>query len=855
MPWPFGRSSGDDTDDPSGDAEFGARPPIRVLVASGRPIDLTSTDAAKEARKTRQAWQADAWDYYHEIPELHYGLTFEANCSRRMKIFPAAIPLDEPDSTPVRLDDMSDIPDDLKKAAEDQLKRLGTGPMGTAALLGPMTINWKTAGECYLAGHMPPGGGQEEWSIRSVSQVIPTENGWYMRDSPADQAAPTGSRPPLDPNEWFISRMWRSDSQWPERADSPCRALLHILKELALLTRNVEAAAKSRLAANGILKVPDGLTVTQADQSDDNPVADSFMASFTKALVTPMMDHDSASGVVPIILRGPAEDLALVEHLAFDFKADGTWVALRDEAIARLATGMEIPRTVLTGAEEANHWSAWAISDDTFRHHVEPTVIELCDALTSAFLWVALDAYQQWPPELIRRVLVWYDPVELVSHPDRSKDAFQLHQLDVISDEALRIACGFTENDKPTVVEQLNRAIMTHQRTWPPAIVEAVVRRVDPTLDIETVDQTGSPVDEETEPGKDPENPEEDPENPEHGPPEDAEPPVAEAPPKPGKSKGPAKARVGQVVAFTGRNSTDVSRAITALGGVDRSAGDRVQVAADEQMRRALERTGNTLRTRVRSSPAAAALIDGHPNWMVPAILGEKGVLAVGLPDRPTWDGLHQHWTTTLAAAGVTVRRQVATLARAAGRPLSDSHLSQLTGMQDQHAVDGWEWLSAAMDRMYDRLLYDPLPEQVLPDGKRRTAGALVSMLAVRGALALAGGAFVGVASAGLAENGRPVDRSEMLTGLGSGPDVQGVLATAGVSAGVWMWVHGGTSSQPFLPHVDLDGVEFTGPDDPVLSNSDGWPDGTCWFGDHDGCGCYPVTLWEIGSNSAVDAA
>ena len=85
-------------------------------------------------------------------------------------------------------------------------------------------------------------------------------------------------------------------------------------------------------------------------------------------------------------------------------------------------------------------------------------------------------------------------------------------------------------------------------------------------------------------------------------------------------------------------------------------------------------------------------------------------------------------------------------------------------------------------------------------------------------------------------------------------------LVSAGLeSAGVtprWQWIHSG-NPKDFPPHADLDGVEFTSWDDPVLESAGS---GFEWVGDsfsptngpggpdHNGCGCVAV-LVEGGSS------
>jgi hypothetical protein len=90
--------------------------------------------------------------------------------------------------------------------------------------------------------------------------------------------------------------------------------------ELLLLNRTFRATARSRLNA-GALYLPDGLSVAATadpdypydedgnynEQYNAEEAADDFEDQLIDAMTTPIKDEDSASAVVPLIIRGPAE--------------------------------------------------------------------------------------------------------------------------------------------------------------------------------------------------------------------------------------------------------------------------------------------------------------------------------------------------------------------------------------------------------------------------------------------------------------------------------------------------------------------------------------------------------------------
>lgn len=75
--------------------------------------------------------------------------------------------------------------------------------------------------------------------------------------------------------------------------------------------------------------------------------------------------------------------------------------------------------------------------------------------------------------------------------------------------------------------------------------------------------------------------------------------------------------------------------------------------------------------------------------------------------------------------------------------------------------------------------------------------------------------------------------------GVANAATVEQWLLESGLAVRGYRWIHGGPA-EPFRPHQRLDGVEFTGRDDPRIENrTNSWPHGSVWLpGDHRGCQC-----------------
>lgn len=188
------------------------------------------------------------------------------------------------------------------------------------------------------------------------------------------------------------------------------------------------------------------LLAGQSPDPDDDGETDPVLAALMDAMLTAIKDRDSASAVMPILLQGPDDAIDKVQHLTFSTPFDGQTKELRDEAIRRLALGLDAPPEVLLGMAGSNHWNAWLIQDDYIRSHIEPQLTLICDALTVNYLWPMLE--EQGVRDF-ENYAVWWDTSNLTQRADRSKEALELFDRQQLSAETLRRETGFDEADAP----------------------------------------------------------------------------------------------------------------------------------------------------------------------------------------------------------------------------------------------------------------------------------------------------------------------------------------------------------------------------------------------------------------------
>ena len=273
-------------------------------------------------------------------------------------------------------------------------------------------------------------------------------------------------------------------------------------------------------------------------------------------------------------------------------------------------------------------------------------------------------------------------------------------------------------------------------------------------------------------------------------------------------------------------------------------------------MRRALERTGAKVRTKLQASAAGRAWLRDHGNCSnlvmahgALARLPQGLVAAAGLDEQAlieqSWDELADLWQEWTDWGDDAVLRQIAKMT---GIDVN-TMFAQKTALREASDA-GWTHLRGRLSDLARAFLTDT-SVNAGTGATEITGTSLVDMGVVRRAIAYASGAGQDQASAGL---GIGDDMSiGVMPQLSSGPIAQDALAGGGLDIGSYTWDHGFTPN-PFPPHDDLDGVEFSSWTDDVLVNNDSFPDVAYYMpGDHDGCSCDFTINWAAPDASQLD--
>jgi hypothetical protein len=810
------------------DAAAPVRRAARVLKASGMRMKTGNQETVRAVAATRQTWQSDAWGYRDMIGELRFGVQFRSRAVSKVKFFPAQAVPGEDEPIPLDAEKGVTVPAALRKAAAEEMARL---PLDSGyAFSGILDENLGITGEAWLHGHMV--NGEERWDVRSVDEVDAGSDGrMYLREYGM------ATRTPVDPEAEEMLRLWVPHPRYKILADSPMRSLLSVCEELILAGREMRAASRSRFAANGVLLVPDGMTLLNAVKEDSSLVDDNdFMADLVATLLAPINNEGDPGSVVPAVISGDIEDIKAVRHLRMEREDSAALLDKIDRGLARLGRGLDIPPEILTGMAAANHWTAWQIDASTYRNHIDPGVRTIADSLTEAFLRPALLA-RGFTPEQVMLVQVWYDAGAVTENPNRVQDAKDAYDRGAIGMDPLRQALGFNEADAPDDEEVLK--MVAFKIGIDPATAGILLQTLfgRKPADIVTTStpeaDKGDVVEGEVVPPELPAGQQ----NPGQAPPGTAD----TATPSVGAQK-----LLSYLLADAAPvdEPDDGSWVIDDVAGrklmeIDRALRDKLLAAANSAAERGLEKAGARIRSKAQKNAATRLLVAQFASEELGAKLGRDNVHELGLDEEgligDSIDGLEEKFTRWVnASIEATIGVVLALLGLKPdsdkGKTLADRLRTGMSG----RITSGWALFRDGLMAAAEKYLYDPHPDQEpgeVPDG-------MVNPGLVRGVLAHVGGTDGKTTSAD--EEGFPEKADRPVGGVALGDEVDQVLTEEGVEELGFEWAYGITPVAHFEPHKELDGQRFSSwKDERLIPDAKyAWVGAIFQPGDHKGCMC-----------------
>ena len=476
----------------------------RSLTAAATLVDITTAEGRTSYAKRRtaaQGWQDEAWLYFDAIGEISYAFTVVSNALSRVRLYTAHVV--DPAAQPVPAD-----PDNQTgQASIEILDRLNSAFGGIPGLLRDAAMNIQVSGECLLVQRpanpfaSPPE--PESWDIRSVDELQIGSDGRFVI-MPREDGDKTSAIPL--PKNAFVARIWRPHPRFSDSSTSSMRPVLDLCAELVLLNKTFRSTERSRLNS-GLLYLPDGLSVAaspdpdafageQAEMADpddtsgafdagafdiaDQSDTDEFEEALLDAMMTPIADEESASAVVPLLVRGPADLGEKIRHIQFERSFDKSLSERAEHVLDRIMQGLDVPKEVVKGLSSLKFSTAQIVDIQLYQAHVEPLALLICDALTTVYLRPALRSLGL-PEDEIRKHVIWYDPSAVTTRPNRAEDADTGYDKHLIAGEAWRRAHNFTDDDAPSGTEIAVR-MMLESGQLTPELVEALLTVAAPDI-------------------------------------------------------------------------------------------------------------------------------------------------------------------------------------------------------------------------------------------------------------------------------------------------------------------------------------------------------------------------------------
>lgn len=458
-----------------------------TLTAAATPVTDPATATSQAATKTGSglAWQAEAWQRLDEVGELRAVCDWKASAVSRCRLVASA--LDATSGSPTgRTDDA---------AVQAIVRDIAGGVTGQAAILRRFATLMTIPGEGFIAIIVrdTEHGTGEEWHVLSREEIT-------RRNNRITLLLPDGGTHPFNTEQDHLFRIHEPHPRNSTEPDSPARAALPILREIVRMGQNIEGAGKSRNAGNGMVILPQEISMpaTTPPRGDAPGLpapapatvvrtdARGVMQALNDAMSTAISDPASAAALVPLFLQAPGEYLDKIRHITFSSEVTETSLKTREAAIRRLALALDVPPEVLLGIGSTTHWNAFIVEAEAIKLHIAPLLERICDALTRCVLWPMLRSEGHPDPE---SQVIWYDTAGLALRPDRGADADAAFDRGTITRDAYLRAKGFNpdsdSHDLSTITgwQQLAADLAAHRPELLPMLAPLIAAGLPPLGD------------------------------------------------------------------------------------------------------------------------------------------------------------------------------------------------------------------------------------------------------------------------------------------------------------------------------------------------------------------------------------
>jgi len=424
-------------------------------------VTLDQASSWKTWKFGNRDWQTEGWRLYDIIPEHRFLANWIGDSVAQARLY---------------VTEVAETGEETGEVTEDRIARLAAVPLGTGSQrddnLRLAGVDLAVGGECWIVGEgaaTNPEAAEGSWFVVTGS-AFKREGGVVKVRRPKTRG---GDWLELQDGTDILIRCWRPHPNDVDQADSPTRAAIVPLREIELLTKREFAELDSRLTGAGFWFLPEGVDFPR--QEDDPPGLAGFMAYAQRAAAASMKNQGDARSMVPIMGTIPDHLLEHVDKLrpiTFWSELSSEISPMKDKAIGRVASAFEIPNEILVGMSTANHWTAWAISEEGIKR-IKAYLGLIADALTRGFLRPALEKMGVANPE---RYAFAFDTAPLAARPNRLEEALQLHERFLLSDEETVKAGAFDTSQMPTVAQRAQMILLKVVQTQPDLLLDPAVQ-------------------------------------------------------------------------------------------------------------------------------------------------------------------------------------------------------------------------------------------------------------------------------------------------------------------------------------------------------------------------------------------
>lgn len=436
------------------------------LTAAAQRVDARNPASFRTASTLGgRHWHEDAWRYLEKVGPLEYYVSWRAASASRCRLLASA--LDDQGEPTGSLAEDDPNADRVRQIVND----IAGGVSGQTKIVHRMTYLLSVPGECWLGlvvrdaaretaldgNILPvdlqrPGYQIEQWYVFGREEIKAGSNRIELR-------LPDGTKHEFNDKVDLLFRVWVEHPKDPSQPVSPIWSNREVLYRIVQAGASINNATNSRLIGNGILFVPQEMSLPNQNapialplgETDENAPGPFFEPNAAQQLqdllfdvqTAAKADPDSLAANSPIIAAVPGEMIKHVNWIRPASDIPETTLKIKESDLRELAVGLHVNPERLLGMSQGNHWSSWLIDETDVKIHIAPVVEVICSALTQEVLRTKL-ALEDIDPDAY---VVWYDSNPLTQDPDKTAEANDAFDRGALTARALREHLGFDDED------------------------------------------------------------------------------------------------------------------------------------------------------------------------------------------------------------------------------------------------------------------------------------------------------------------------------------------------------------------------------------------------------------------------